>query len=248
MPVMGEINGNGIGNGSDQQGIRTNQIRHFDIKEVLGRGAYGMVYRVIDKYTRKEYALKKVVVQLTDEGIPQSVLREVATMQSFKSFQHKNVIEMHDVFHEVLENKHGGQSLHINIIMEKCQWDLYTFLKEIPSYMPEHQIKILSRQIFEGLDYLHSRNIVHRDLKPQNIMVNPDLSLKIVDFGLSRNYNTNTAFTTVKTRSPIIRRVAFELGRQPEFLPRTPTSPFHDTLSSYLPVGDFTRCMLPQIR
>ena len=31
---MGEINGNGIGNGSDQQGIRTNQIRHFDIKEV----------------------------------------------------------------------------------------------------------------------------------------------------------------------------------------------------------------------
>lgn len=54
---------------------------------------------------------------------------------------------MHDVFHEVLEGKHGGQSLHINIIMEKCQWDLYTFLKEIPSYMPEHQIKILSRQV-----------------------------------------------------------------------------------------------------
>lgn len=43
------------------------------------------------------------------------------------------------------------------------------------------------RQIFEGVDYIHSRNIAHRDLKPENILLDDNLNVKITDFGFARH-------------------------------------------------------------
>ena len=44
------------------------------------------------------------------------------------------------------------------------------------------------QQILSGVEYLHSLNIVHRDLKPENLLLDDDLNIKIVDFGLSNRY------------------------------------------------------------
>lgn len=42
------------------------------------------------------------------------------------------------------------------------------------------------RQVFEGVNYIHSRNIVHRDLKPENILLDDNLNVKITDFGFAK--------------------------------------------------------------
>uniref|UniRef100_A0A1I7X6C3 Protein kinase domain-containing protein n=1 Tax=Heterorhabditis bacteriophora TaxID=37862 RepID=A0A1I7X6C3_HETBA len=178
----------------ETQPWRSSKSDEYREVSLLGKGAYGVVYLVTHTPTMLQYALKKIVVAINDDGVPQSVLREISSMMSLKRLRHKNITLLHDVFH-TLEN--NGQDLHINMVVEKCDWDLYTFLKDIPRDMPDHQSRIIARQIFEGVDFLHSHNIVHRDLKPQNILINRDQTIKITDFGLSRSYSTQSAFTTV---------------------------------------------------
>ncbi|RCN44824.1 kinase domain protein [Ancylostoma caninum] len=173
---------------------RSSKADEYRELNLLGKGAYGVVYHVTHTPTMTEYALKKIVVGVNDDGVPQSVLREISSMMSLRRLRHKNITLLHDVFH-TLEN--NGCDLHINMVVEKCDWDLYSFLKDIPRDMPDHQCRLIAKQIFEGVDFLHSNNIVHRDLKPQNILINRDQTVKIADFGLSRTYTTQSCFTTV---------------------------------------------------
>ncbi|ETN73655.1 kinase domain protein [Necator americanus] len=183
---------------------RSTKADEYRELNLLGKGAYGVVYHVTHTPTMTEYALKKIVVGVNDDGVPQSVLREISSMMSLRRLRHKNITLLHDVFH-TLEN--NGCDLHINMVVEKCDWDLYSFLKDIPRDMPDHQCRLIAKQrcsynrfslkIFEGVDFLHSNNIVHRDLKPQNILINRDQTVKIADFGLSRTYTTQSCFTTV---------------------------------------------------
>lgn len=129
-----------------------------------------------------------------NEGIPQSVLREITVMKSLAKKAHPNIVSLKAVFHQ-LDTARG--ILRINMIMEKCDWDLHTFIREIPRAIPEHQAKHLTAQIVRGLDFLHTHSIIHRDLKPQNILLNRDQTVKLADFGLSKEHSNTTAFTTL---------------------------------------------------
>ena len=62
--------------------------------------------------------------------------------------------------------------------------------------LQENQACKLFQQIIAGVEYMHRMNIVHRDLKPENLLLDEDLNIKIVDFGLS---NTFTEGETLKT-------------------------------------------------
>ncbi|CAJ0921640.1 unnamed protein product, partial [Mesorhabditis belari] len=168
------------------------QDEYREIK-LIGQGAYGAVYQVEHRATGQTFALKKVVIRVSDEGVPQSMLREISTLVKFKRFKHRNLTELIDVF--ATQNK--DHELHIGMILEKCDWDLYDFMRTIPRDMPETQIRTLARQIINGISFLHSHNIIHRDLKPQNILINRNLSVKLADFGLARLASACAQFTTV---------------------------------------------------
>lgn len=135
--------------------------------------------------------MKKIPVRITDEGIPQSVIREVASLVALQRLNHPNILRLHDAF-----IKRRDDQISLNILCEKCDWDLAEFLQKIPSNMCNAQCKHFANQMFTGIDFLHSNNLIHRDLKPQNILVNRDQSLRIADFGLSRNYGLHATFTT----------------------------------------------------
>ncbi|KAI6191549.1 CMGC/CDK/CDK4 protein kinase [Aphelenchoides bicaudatus] len=180
--------------------IRSNN--EYETKNRIGQGAYGTVFLVKHLESQHEYALKRINMKQNSEGIPQSVLREIAALMAVKHFNHPNLTKLHDAF--VMRNDDGAMSL--NVVFEKCDWDLYEFLNQIPRDMPEAQCRLFACQIFKGVDFLHFNNLIHRDLKPQNILVNQDRTVKIADFGLARNYGLHSTFTpTVVTlwyRSP----------------------------------------------
>ncbi|KAI1724186.1 protein kinase domain-containing protein [Ditylenchus destructor] len=164
----------------------------YEMLDRLGEGAYGTVYLVTHLPTKSQYALKKIQMKSDEGGIPQNVVREISSIVSIRTLDHPNVVKLHDAF--VSRNQ---QELCLNIIFEKCDWDLQEFLRAIPEDMCDGQCRHLARQIFAGIDFLHSNSIIHRDLKPQNILINRDQSVKIADFGLARNYGLHSTMTTV---------------------------------------------------
>uniref|UniRef100_A0A1I7ZH04 cyclin-dependent kinase n=1 Tax=Steinernema glaseri TaxID=37863 RepID=A0A1I7ZH04_9BILA len=170
--------------------------RHqYQILGELGKGAYGTVYHAQDVITLREYAMKTILMRIGDEGIPQNLLREISTLKALQRIEHPNITRMHDVV--ATSCQRDNFDMCVNVIYEKCDWDLYEFLKMIPRDMSDMQCRHFARQLFCGLDFLHSHGVVHRDIKPQNILINRDHTLKITDFGLARTYAMHSCFTTV---------------------------------------------------
>ena len=137
---------------------------------VVGKGAYGSVYRANKPGTDDVVAVK--VVPKENSGIPQSVVREILCL---KSLQHPNVLAIREVVVTVA---------HVFLELEFVPQDLATFLRGSrcrPSLRRE-----LMRQLLAGVMFCHGRGIMHRDIKPQNILVSPEPhQLKIADFGMS---------------------------------------------------------------
>jgi serine/threonine protein kinase len=78
----------------------------------------------------------------------------------------------------------------VYLVTEKMDTDLYKIIKTNQELSDEHY-KFIMYQILRSLLFLHSANVIHRDIKPSNVLINEDFIIKLCDFGLSRNLDTN---------------------------------------------------------
>ena len=147
---------------------------YYEILEVLGKGAYGTVYRCRDVESGSHYAIKIVELKKTSESSFNALLYEVGIM---KRLHHSSIVRLKRVMRT---------DAHMYIVMELCEFELRD---RISSHHPlsEDETRVVMRQLLDAVSYLHSIRIAHRDLKPANILlVADDLStLKVSDFGLS---------------------------------------------------------------
>ena len=99
----------------------------------------------------------------------------------------------------------------------------YLYNSDSASLLDIFFFQSLTRQMLNGIDFLHSHRIVHRDLKPQNILVNGRGELKLADFGLARVYSFSMALTSVVSvgdwgQSYMLCKVEIVLSCSPETL------------------------------
>ncbi|CBI31140.3 unnamed protein product, partial [Vitis vinifera] len=155
--------------------------------EKVGEGTYGKVYKAKDKTSGQVVALKKTRLEMDEEGVPPTALREVSLLQMLS--QSLYVVRLLCVEHL---DKNGKPFLYL--VFEYLDTDLKKFIDSHrkppnPRPMPPALIQSFLYQLCKGVAHCHSHGVLHRDLKPQNLLVDKDKGiLKIADLGLGRAF------------------------------------------------------------
>ena len=159
-----------------------NSIKNYKIGKLLGSGAFGSVYQIIDQNTGKIYALKRISKHKFEDI--DKIKREIHTLSKL---HHKNIVK----YIGYSETKN-----HLNIFLEYIKGG--SLLKVLKSFkkLNEESIRIYTKQILEGLLYLHYNDIIHRDIKCANILLDDGIC-KLCDFGVSRRVEENYEFNQV---------------------------------------------------
>ena len=160
----------------DPLGLSGRMLSHFRVLELLGVGGMGVVYVAEDTRLDRKVALK---VPLPEHALDASARRRfLHEARSAGALDHPNLCAIH----EVGESDDG----HLFLAMPLYRGEtLRTRLEREATLPPERAIDV-ARQIARGLSAAHEAGIVHRDLKPGNVMILPDGSVKILDFGLAK--------------------------------------------------------------
>lgn len=164
-------------------------ISHYQVKEQIGAGGMGVVYRAHDERLERDVALKVLSPALVDDQEFLARFRREARILS--KLNHPNIATVHD-FDSV-----DGTSF---LVMEFIKGETLDHkLKTGP--LPESEVLRLGKQLMEGLQAAHSEGIIHRDLKPGNLREAPGGLLKILDFGLARIVKDDIAATVTNMDS-----------------------------------------------
>jgi len=150
----------------------------YEVRKVLGSGAYGNVCEAKDLEKKHRVAIKQCKHLLDDLIDAKRILREISILSNL---DHEHIVRLHDVVvpHDLVKFN------EIYMVLEICDSDLKKLCRANVNLTNLHVTSLLYN-LMVGLNYLHSAGIWHRDLKPANCLVNEDCSVKICDFGLAR--------------------------------------------------------------
>lgn len=156
--------------------------KDFELLKVIGLGAFGKVLQVKNKQSDKIYAMKVISKRLLRKKV--SYVQNVqAERDILTKIRHPFIVSMHCSFQT-------KQKLFI--IMDFCSGgELFLRLGREGVFL-ERTAAFYLAEIILALDHLHGRGILHRDLKPENILLHSDGHLALTDFGLAKDFSSNT--------------------------------------------------------
>ncbi|KAH7104917.1 Pkinase-domain-containing protein [Auriculariales sp. MPI-PUGE-AT-0066] len=150
--------------------------------DLIGKGTYGKVFLALNANTGEMIAVKQV--ELPKTASDQADARQRIVVDAIKSesavlrdLEHPNVVQYLG-FEETMD--------HFNLFLEYVPGGSIGGVLRKMGQFDEDVTKNFTKQILNGLDYLHSRGVWHRDLKGDNILVDTHGVCKISDFGISK--------------------------------------------------------------
>ena len=157
------------------------RIGPYEIVAALGAGGMGEVYRARDSRLSRDVALKLLPAAVADD--PDRLARFSREAVVLASLNHPHIAHLYG-----LEERDGAAGAPV-LVMELIEGPT------LADRMSGHRMALedalpIGRQIASALEYAHDLGIIHRDLKPANIKLRPDGTVKLLDFGLAKAFDT----------------------------------------------------------
>ena len=175
-------------------------IAHYQIAELIGEGGMGQVFRATDTKLKRQVALKILPESFARD--PQRMARFQREAEVLASLNHPGIAGIYGLeeeagVHAIAMELVGGETLAAHISRGPIEPDLATKI---------------GLQIAEAMEAAHERGITHRDLKPANVMVTPESTVKILDFGLAKAITPEVGSDANLTHSPTLTMQATQAG------------------------------------
>jgi serine/threonine-protein kinase len=167
------------GGGADQLRPGAVFAGRYEVKEILGVGGMGVVYRAFDRELQEPVAIKTLRAEALAGGSV-ALERFKQEIRLARRIAHRNVVRTYDL------GEVGGTYY---LTMEYVEG---TSLKQLISSRGKLPIPVtltVGKQLCRALEVAHAEGVIHRDIKPQNMVVEPNGFLKVMDFGIARLAN-----------------------------------------------------------
>lgn len=163
----------------------------YEVLREIGRGGMSVVYLAMDTHLNKQWAVKEIRKKgsgKNDEIVVNSLLAEANMM---KRLDHPSLPRIVDII---------DNGVTIYVVMDYIEGESLDKILNEYGAQSEERVIGWAKQLCDALGYLHSQKppIIYRDMKPANVMLKPEGNIKIIDFGIAREYKEqNLADTTV---------------------------------------------------
>lgn len=153
----------------------------YEILKEIGHGGMSIVYLSMDKHLNKQWAVKEIRKNgsgKNDELVVNSLLAEANMM---KRLDHPSLPRIVDII---------DNGITIYVVMDYIEGESLDKILSTQGAQPEKMVIGWAKQLCDVLGYLHSQKppIIYRDMKPANVMLKPEGNIKIIDFGIAREY------------------------------------------------------------
>lgn len=162
----------------------------YEILKMIGKGGMSEVYLAMDKNLNKQWAVKEIKKRARDKNNAVVVQSAIAEANMMKKLDHPclprivDIIDREDVIYVIMDYIEGEP---LNKVLERN------------GAQPQETVIEWAEDLCGVLDYLHTQNppIIYRDMKPANIMLQPNGNIKLIDFGIAREYKEHNIADTI---------------------------------------------------
>jgi serine/threonine-protein kinase len=176
----------------------------YELREQLGAGGMGIVYRAWDRELQETVALKTLhpALPLGDPDILERFKQEIRLA---RRITHRNVVRTHDL----------GESNGVHFItMELVEGSGLDSIMSGRRALPLKIVLPIVRQVLRGLEAAHEVGVIHRDVKPGNVLVQPSGAVKVMDFGIARLAERRGAGASLTAAGAVIGSIEYMAPEQ----------------------------------